>query len=115
MYAAPFAQSITIFNPSSLSEEGIFDFKYSMYLPPASSILFALPIFSDFTKGKLLLSINFSSSISCSSDNFVPSGQNILIPLSIYSLCEADIITPTSQRFEVTKDATPGVGRGPVK
>ena len=27
----------------------------------------------------------------------------------------ADIITPTSQRIEETKDATPGVGSGPVK
>ena len=46
-----------------------------MYLPPASSILFALPRFSGFTKFLNLESISFSIFSSSLSDNLVTSGR----------------------------------------
>ena len=50
---------------------------------------------------------------SISSDSLKPSGPNSLMPLSSNRLCEAEIITPRSQRIERVSIATAGVGAGP--
>ena len=57
--------------------------------------------------------MSVSISRSRSSDSLKPSGPNSLMPLSSNGLCEADIITPMSQRSELVSIATAGVGIGP--
>ena len=49
-YAAPFAQSITIFKFFRENLSGNVDLTNSKYLPAASSILFALPSFVESTR-----------------------------------------------------------------
>ena len=83
LYAAPFAQSITIFMPFKLKLLGKFFFNIFMYLSFASSNLFTLPkIFGSERFLTILISINFSIFFSILSDNFKPSGPNSLRPLS---------------------------------
>ena len=50
---------------------------------------------------------------SISSESLNPSGPKSLMPLSSKRLCEAEIITPRSQRIERVSIATAGVGTGP--
>ena len=59
--------------------------------------------------------ISASISRSTSSDSLKPSGPKILMPLSSYGLCEAEIMTPISARIERVSMATAGVGIGPSR
>ena len=56
-----------------------------------------------------------SSSASSASVSLMPSGLNTLIPLSVYGLWEAEIMTPMSARIEVIRNETAGGGKGPVR
>ena len=51
---------------------------------------------------------------SVSSGSLKPSRQKNLMPLSWYGLCEAEITAPASQRIDVVRFATAGVGKGPT-
>ena len=80
LYPAPLAQSNAIFIPSRLNEDGKFYFRIFIYLSLAFSNLLTRPNLIGLERFfEIFKSINFSIFFSILSDNFNPSGPNILI------------------------------------
>ena len=115
LYAAPFAQSSTIINPLRLMllTEA---FTNSIYLPFASSILYAFPTKSPLTCSVFTSSDKtyFSISSSTISGSLYPSSLKIFIPLSSAGLCEALSTIPASAFNDLVRCAIAGVGIGPT-
>ena len=73
---------------------------------PISPAVFSI---GEAASSRIIASI-FSSA---SSGSLYPSELNILIPLYSHGLCEAEIITPASKEYSLTRKATAGVGITP--
>ena len=80
-YAAPWAQSTTIFIPLRSSSAGKVDLQNSMYRPEASSMRFARPSCAAELQ-PMVNSRAFSISASKSSGSLNPSPEKNLMPLS---------------------------------
>ena len=114
LWAAPFAQSIAIFNPFRLNEGGKFFFNISIYLSVPFSNLFTLPKILGLERLLIIFeSINFSIFFSILSESFKPSGPNNFNPLSKYGLWDAVIIMPMLACIFFVNIARPFVGNGP--
>ena len=113
-YAAPLAQSTTIFSPSSRRPRGKLILANSIYRPRPSSIRVARPM-PEASASPGAPSSNSSICSSTASESLNPSGPKNLMPLSWNGLCEAEIITPRSARIERVRKPTAGVGTGPTR